>query len=132
MKLDKHLKRIINQSLNECFKNGQINQTRLLHLVGYFKSLSSKSLSIALLEYCLDTVKRRVYQGTLRIESAVGLTDNQISQIKELITGRAFVYNVKVYVKPETIGGMRIQIGDKVMEDTIREKIEQIGAAIHG
>lgn len=132
MKLDKRLKKTLDKSLDDCFRNGQVNKTKITDTIKYFKSLPSRSLAIKLLEYYLDGIKLRLNQGILQIEAAVELSQTQVKQIEELIKSKAFVYNTKVMVNPELIGGMRVQIGDKVMENTIERQIEQIGNIIHG
>ena len=132
MKLDKRLKKTLDKHLNECFKNGQVNQSKIKQTVKYFQGLPSKSLAIFLMEYYLDGIKLRLNQGSLQIQSAVELSQTQIKQIEELIKSKAFVYNTKVTINSNLLGGMRVQIGDKVMENTIEKQIEQIGQLIHG
>jgi len=65
------------------------------------------------------------------IESALPLTEQQVS---ELLWGLSRKMGLKlvpeVKVDPELIGGVRIRVGDRVLDDTIRARLAQMHAAL--
>ncbi len=65
------------------------------------------------------------------IESALPLTEQQVS---ELLWGLSRKMGLKlipeVKVDPELIGGVRIRVGDRVLDDTIKSRLAQMHAAL--
>ena len=61
------------------------------------------------------------------VRSAVVLTDAQQSRIAEALakaTGKKV--NLKVVVDPSVIGGLVATVGDKVIDDTVRTRLDQV------
>ncbi|HYI61321.1 MAG TPA: ATP synthase F1 subunit delta [Acidimicrobiales bacterium] len=65
------------------------------------------------------------------VRSAVALTDEQTSRLAEAL-GRATDRNVevKVIVDPTVQGGLVAQVGDTVIDGTVRRRLEQLRAAL--
>jgi F-type H+-transporting ATPase subunit delta len=65
------------------------------------------------------------------IESAYPLQDQQLEQIVNLLVKR---YNKKISptvgVDPELIGGIKVQVGDKVWDASVRGRLQQMAAAL--
>lgn len=76
---------------------------------------------------------RREHEGVLEvgIHSARPLSD---AQLKELVSRLESKYqrkvSAKITVDPELIGGARIIVGDKVLDGTVRGRLEAMAAAL--
>lgn len=76
---------------------------------------------------------RREHEGVLEaeIESGQPLTDEQLAQLVARLEAR---YKRKVRprikVNPDLIGGVRIVLGDKVLDATVRGKLNAMAAAL--
>ena len=66
-----------------------------------------------------------------RIESAFPLDAGQIAAVKAVME-RRFLRNLDVHVAvhPELIGGVRVVVGDEVLDTSIRARLEQMKAAL--
>ena len=65
------------------------------------------------------------------IESAFALSDAQVADVKAAME-RRFLRNLDVHVeiKPELIGGVRVVVGDEVLDTSIRARLDQMKAAL--
>jgi F-type H+-transporting ATPase subunit delta len=70
-------------------------------------------------------------QADCLIESALPLSDEQIN---ELLWGLSRKFGLKlipeVRVDPELIGGVRVSVGDHVLDDTIKARLAQMHSAL--
>jgi F-type H+-transporting ATPase subunit delta len=65
------------------------------------------------------------------IESALPLTDAQVNELLALL-GRKFAVKLKpeVKVEPSLIGGVRVSVGDQVLDSSVRAQLEAMRAAL--
>lgn len=65
------------------------------------------------------------------VESAFPLDAAQIAEVKAVME-RRFLRNLDVHVvvQPELIGGVRVIVGDEVLDTSIRARLEQMKAAL--
>jgi len=65
------------------------------------------------------------------IESAFPMSDEQVADVKAAME-RRFLRNldVTVVVEPELIGGVRVVVGDEVLDTSIRARLDQMKAAL--
>jgi F-type H+-transporting ATPase subunit delta len=65
------------------------------------------------------------------VESAFPIDAGQLAEVKAVME-RRFLRNleVQVVVKPELIGGIRVIVGDEVLDTSIRARLEQMKAAL--
>jgi F-type H+-transporting ATPase subunit delta len=81
----------------------------------------------------LYDARRREHEGVLeaRIISAMRLSDEQVRQLVETLE-RKYERKVtaEVEVDPELIGGARIVVGDKVIDATVRGRLDAMAAAL--
>lgn len=70
-------------------------------------------------------------QADCLIESALPLSDQQVS---DLLWGLSKKFGLKlipeVKVEPELIGGVRVSVGDHVLDDTIKTRLAKMHAAL--
>ncbi len=76
---------------------------------------------------------RREHEGVVeaRIVSALPITDDQVRQVLAALEkkyGRKV--NAKVEIDPALIGGARIVVGDKVIDATVRGRLDAMAAAL--
>ncbi len=81
----------------------------------------------ALLEAFTRMVGYAIKNRTAVIQSAIELTDDEVSRIKQKLTagyGEGLYYDWQL--KPELIGGIRIQVGDDVKDGSVRARIDRL------
>ena len=74
-----------------------------------------------------DIIKRREFDETATVVSAISLTKDELAQIKEIISKKlSKEIEVKNQVNKSVIAGLYIRIGDRVFDSTFRRKIDQL------
>ena len=77
----------------------------------------------------LVDAKTGVSQGT--IESAFPISEAQVADVKAAMEKRfGRKLEMSVVVVPELIGGVRVVVGDEVLDTSIRARLEQMKAAL--
>ncbi len=81
-----------------------------------------------ILKYFLDAVKEYKHIGVAYVTSAVELSDTQKSAVeKRLLDTTGYVsFEMHFNVDASLIGGMVIRIGDKVVDSSIKTKLETL------
>jgi ATP synthase, F1 delta subunit len=88
---------------------------------------------ISLLPQVADALVKRASSSkqleVAEVRSAVALTDTQKARLAEAL-GKAAgkPVNLKVVVDPSVIGGLVATIGDEVIDDTVRTRLDQVKA----
>ena len=78
-------------------------------------------------DYFTDRVKERQQIGVVCITSAAALTEKQRAAVEQILETTAFVKLEPHYsVDRELIGGLVIRIGDRVVDSSIRTKLDQM------
>lgn len=67
-------------------------------------------------------------QVIVTVTTAVELDESEVTQIERLLTDQLKVKGVELHqeIDPQLIGGIRIKIGDKVIDHTIKAKLDQL------
>ena len=76
---------------------------------------------------------RREYESVVeaQIISALPVTEEQLAQlVARLEASYQRRVKAKVDIDPELIGGVRIVVGDKVIDATVRGKLEEMATAL--
>ena len=76
---------------------------------------------------------RRDHEGVLeaRIVSAFALTDDQLQElVRHVERHYQRKLNTEVEIDPDLIGGVKIAIGDKVIDATVRGRLDAMSAAL--
>jgi len=96
-----------------------------------FASMLVGTGHVALLPEVADALVKRAssekQQEVAEVRSAVALNDAQKTRISEALakaTGKKL--NLKVVVDPSVIGGIVATVGDEVIDDTVRTRLDQV------
>lgn len=114
------------QIIKECF-DGKADDAITGFMVIVVKA-GRQTEFMAIFDYFLEAVKAYKHIGTAYVTSAVELTDEQKAAVEarllELTDNVA--YDMVYRVDAALIGGMVIRIGDKVVDSSIKTKLETI------
>ena len=79
-------------------------------------------------EYFIERVKEFKRIGTATVTSAVELSEDQKTRLKEklLASTKYVMFEMTYQVDPALIGGMVIRIGDRVVDSSIRTRIYEM------
>ena len=96
------------------------------------KGRASELMSI--IEYCTGRVREYNNTSVAYVSSAVELSDGQKEQIeKKLIDVTEYEkFEMNYSVDPELIGGMVIRIGDRVLDSSIKQKLNAMSRSLSG
>ncbi|GMQ64266.1 ATP synthase F1 subunit delta [Vallitalea maricola] len=112
------------------FDNKIIKEILGLLVIAIKKGRASDLLDI--IEYCLDEIDSLKGNAKAYVSSAQELTDEQLESIKnklEETTGKKIILITDV---DETlIGGLMVRIGDRIIDNSIKGKIEAISKELY-
>lgn len=80
-----------------------------------------------IMDYCLEEIERHLGIVQAYVESAVSLTDKQVEAIQKKLedsTKKKVILHVSV--NEDLIGGLVIRIGDRIVDNSIRGKMDTI------
>ena len=82
----------------------------------------------AIFAYFTELVRESEKMGTAYVDTAVELTEDQKQAVKnKLLTTTSYqTFDVYYHVDPTLIGGMVIRVGDRVVDSSIRTKLEDM------
>ena len=86
---------------------------------------------VAIVDRLVQRASSEQQREVAEVRSAVALSDDQIKRLAEALsksTGRKL--NLKVVVDPSVLGGLVATVGDEVIDDTVRTRLEQIKTRI--
>jgi len=85
----------------------------------------------AIIDRLVQRASSEQQREVAEVRSAVALSDDQTKRLAEALsksTGRKL--NLKVVVDPSVLGGLVATVGDEVIDDTVRTRLEQIKTRI--
>lgn len=133
-----------NKELSKILKHPKIMKEEKLHIiedifkgrvsddiVGLLEMVVSKDRYgeiSEIFEYFISAVKEFKNIGVVSVESAVPLTEKQKKQVEDRLIETTKYTSVEMHyhICPELIGGMTIRIGDRVIDSSIRTKLEYL------
>lgn len=127
---DRWLKNLIKKMITLSFDNqGKIVEENVHKNVQIIQQLPSSKAIRVMKEY-LAGLKQGIERTTLKIESALPLSDDEIKKIVRQVQSTDDVYDVQAEVNPSLLGGVRVRIADIVYDDTVGRKILRVKEAI--
>lgn len=130
--MNKRLKKTIEMIVDQSFDaKNNIKEVYVNSVIITLKSLPNSSAIIAL-ELYAKGLKRRISVTNLKIETAVTLSGADVQEIVREIKEKYPVNNIETKVTPGLLGGLKMQIGDIVYNDTLSNRVFQVKGAIIG
>lgn len=126
MKEKKKLKKLAAKSVKLTFQSGKVHKITAEEVIKVLKTLP-KAQAIYAISKFLKGLRRRGGETTATIESAVPLSKRQLSNIVKKLSQQFVITEVQNMVNPDLLGGIKIKIGDSVLDYSVQEKVSQIG-----
>lgn len=135
---------LANPELSQMMNHPKINKEEKLHIIeSVFKGRLSDELvglllmleeknhwndTKAVLQYFVDRVYEYKNIGRASVTTAIELSDAQKKDVENrlLETTKYVSFNVDYKVDPQLIGGMVIRIGDRVVDSSIKTKLNNL------
>lgn len=123
--LQKTIKKLIELS----FKDERIIENQVLKSIKLLKSLPELQAIQTLSEY-LRQLKRKQRQYTMYIETTTPLSIAQLKEMKKVVEKKHKITKIETKVNPQILGGFKLRIGDKVWDESMLGRVNQIKEAI--
>ena len=122
--------KITKEEKSEALKNvfsGKVSEEMLGFLLLVLQKDRYSEIS-GILQFFIDKMKEHMKIGTAFVTTAVSLKDSQKTDIeKKLLSTTSFKkIEINYTVEPELIGGMKIRIGDRVVDSSVKTKLEKL------
>lgn len=129
MKDKGRLKKIAAKSAKLSFPEGKLKENNAMDVLKHLKTLP-RSQAIYAISKFIKGLKNKSREGSAVIESATPLSSRQINSIIAKLKGDFSIVGVENKINPELLGGIRIKIGDTVLDYSLNNKIAKIGEVI--
>jgi len=129
MREKKHLKKIAAKSVKLSAPQGKIHHQKVAIVMNKLKNLP-KGQAIYVISKYLKGLKRKKVESVALVESAVPLSKKQLDQIQSKLSQEFIIHKLENKVNPNLLGGIKIRIGDMILDYSLQNKIAQVGKAI--
>lgn len=128
---NKRLRQLISKMVRSSVDaGGAVSQSRALAHIRTLKKMPSIQSILALLEFSKG-IKREIAKTTLTIESPVKIT-SQMQKIIAKSTHISPITQTHTILTPSLLGGLRIRIGDTLIDNSVQDKLDQLKERITG
>lgn len=117
----------INKLVEQSFKGGKSDNAFIAKVTASLKKLTVIESTNALTLY-LKGLKRKVAENTLVVESAVKLSPSELKSVEKLVKREVFA--TEQVITPSLLGGLRVKIGDELLDFSLKSKINQVAERI--
>ena len=131
MKKNKRLKKLVERCVGQCCQEGRINEPKALKIIKDLKALPLEEAIYSISEF-LKELKKQKDKHSLTVESMVPIPKTDLDKIAAKFSKEYKISEVKNIISPNLLGGLKIRIGDIVFDDSIQNRIRQLGGIIHG
>lgn len=85
-----------------------------------------------LAESFVETIVERQHRSIARVETATPLTEAQIEKLRAGLS-KAYSKELKldITVEPELIGGLRVQVGDEMMDGSVQTRLNELNRSFN-
>lgn len=129
MKDKKKLKKIAAKSVTLLHNKGKASQENIEGVVKHLQTLP-RAQAIYTISKFIKGLRRKSKEGTAIIESVFPLSKTQMNSIVEKLKEEFFITGVENKVNPEILGGIKVRIGDTVLDYSVNNKLSQVGRII--
>ncbi|OGE30591.1 hypothetical protein A2631_03480 [Candidatus Daviesbacteria bacterium RIFCSPHIGHO2_01_FULL_44_29] len=120
---------IIYQAVEDSFVNQTLSEKKVHQFFKIFAELRSAD-AIYCLRIYLQGLKKYIQKRTLVIESPVSLSLVDQNNIRDNLSKSYSITKSLVKLDSSLLGGLRIKIGDVILDDSVKSRISQLGEAI--
>lgn len=132
MKIDKKIQKKVEKMAQVSFgKNGEILTSLTRQSLKILKELP-KSKAVPALTLFLKLLKNRIKRQTLEVYSSSPLSFSELSALKKGLEQNYRFKDVSQQKDESLIAGIRVKIGDVVLDSSLRSRVYQVKEAIHG
>jgi F-type H+-transporting ATPase subunit delta len=126
MKISKQSRRDAKQLFQACLVNGQLDEARVRQVVSAVIEKRPRG-HVPTLSQFQRLVKLDLERRQARVESAVALpADTQASVQANLTQKYGSNLNFQFSVKPDLIGGLRVQVGSDVYDGSVKARLQNL------
>jgi F-type H+-transporting ATPase subunit delta len=126
MKISKQAQREARQLFRSCLVNGVLAEARVRQAVDFLVDQKPRGY-LGILARLHRLVKLDVAQRTVRVESAVAITPQQVAGITASLQRRhGQGLEIQYSVNPALIGGLRIQVGSDLYDGTVKTRLDKL------
>lgn len=106
---------------------GKISDELLGFLITIVEKKRFKEIK-AILQYFIDRIKLQNGIGTVYVTTAIEISDEEKTKIKQRLLQTTTFKQLEMHYQTDAkvIGGIIIQIGDKVVDNSVRTKLEKL------
>ena len=128
MKISKQSRRDAKQLFRACLVNGQMDEGRVRQTVSLVIAKKPRAY-VATLSQFQRRVKLDLARRTARVESAVELSADAQSGVRANLV-RKYGSNLELgfAVRPDLIGGLRVQVGSDVYDGSVQARLNNLEA----
>ncbi len=124
MKLNRESRRTAKRLFSTCRPDGRLDEGRVRDVLAWFVKNKPRHAA-GILSLFERMVRTEVANRTAKIESAAPLADPApVAQAVRARFGADLA--VQTSVRPELLGGLRIQVGSDVWDGTVRGRLQQL------
>lgn len=126
----KQLHKIVDKCVEASIKDGKISDASIKRCIKMLKQLP-RAEAIVSLQLYKKGLQRALDQSTLTIESVVRLPAAMTKKISAVVNcqlkiTQTVALRTKTILNPSLLGGLRLKIGDVVIDDSVSNRIEQL------
>ena len=125
MKRNKQLDKVVALAIKRSIKNNLVDQDEALRVARELSTLPRLQALYALKEF-VHGLKRIVAQSTLTIESSTDLSSKEVKDIEMKLSGSIPLAHTETKINSSLLGGVRITIGDAVLDYSVENRIQQV------
>lgn len=129
MREKRKLKTIAAKSVRLSAPEGKIDHKKAAIVIKKLKGLP-KDQAIYVISKYLKGLKRKKVEGTATVESATPLSKKQLDQIYNKLRGEFIINKLENKLNLDLLGGIKIKVGDMILDYSLKNKIAQIGKVI--
>lgn len=131
MKINKQLKKDIGLAIKVSLDKGKVLPSKTAKFIKLFKGLPLPQAIQSLTLY-KKGLSREIMAKTLIVESVIPLSGEDLGKIKKGASKNFSVLETKNILNKSLLGGLRIKIGDVLIDDSISGRIGQVKETIAG
>lgn len=130
MKISKEARRTSRQLFRACFAGGKLDEARVRSVVRMLSERKPRGF-IAILESLARLVRSEIERQSAFVESATPLSADLQAQLRTSLArkyGRELA--LQFQVRPELLGGIRVQVGSDVWDGSIRARLDNLKTSL--